>query len=254
MHRFVIGKGPLLVLLHGVGLDHTMWRPMAERLATHHTVLAYDLCGHGQAPPLREPATLEQFTYQLWSEIADLAGPTPFALCGFSMGAMIAQQAAHERAQALSHLVLMCAVHRRSKQQRANVQARFEQARRDGPQSVIDDALARWFTPRFRATHPHVTAEIRHRLATNDAQEFLKAYAMFATADERLAERAGSIACTTLVTTGELDTGSTPAMMHTLSRELPNAEAHLLVGLAHMAALEDPDTVANVLADFLVDR
>ena len=40
-----------VVLLHGVGLDHTMWEPVAELLPTHFDVVAPDLPGHGCGRP-----------------------------------------------------------------------------------------------------------------------------------------------------------------------------------------------------------
>ena len=42
---------PTLVLLHGVGLDHTMWTPVTALLQDDFEVLTPDLLGHGgQAP------------------------------------------------------------------------------------------------------------------------------------------------------------------------------------------------------------
>ena len=43
--------GRPVVLLHGLLFDRTMWWPAAAELATHCTVIAPDLPGHGQSPP-----------------------------------------------------------------------------------------------------------------------------------------------------------------------------------------------------------
>jgi pimeloyl-ACP methyl ester carboxylesterase len=40
-------------------------------------------------------------------------------------------------------------------------------------------------------------------------------------------------------------------MMTTLANELPNGQAQLLNGLAHMAPVEAPEFIAKVLAAFL---
>ena len=42
-----VGEGPALLLLHGLGCDHTTWSPVIDRLAEHYTVIAPDLLGHG---------------------------------------------------------------------------------------------------------------------------------------------------------------------------------------------------------------
>ena len=49
---------PLVVLLHGVGLDHTMWRPVTALLQDEFEVLTPDLLGHGKNAPARDGVTL----------------------------------------------------------------------------------------------------------------------------------------------------------------------------------------------------
>jgi pimeloyl-ACP methyl ester carboxylesterase len=47
------GSGPELVLLHGVGHRRQAWDAVLELLTPHRTVIAVDLPGHGESPPLR---------------------------------------------------------------------------------------------------------------------------------------------------------------------------------------------------------
>lgn len=44
------GAGEPLVLLHGLGSDHTFWYPVLDRLADVHDVVAVDLPGFGSSP------------------------------------------------------------------------------------------------------------------------------------------------------------------------------------------------------------
>ena len=44
------GSRPPLVLVHGVGLDHTMWDLVVDDLAADRLVIRYDLLGHGRSP------------------------------------------------------------------------------------------------------------------------------------------------------------------------------------------------------------
>jgi len=46
------GAGPPLVLLHGVGHRRQAWQVVIGLLAPHRTVIAVDLPGHGESPPL----------------------------------------------------------------------------------------------------------------------------------------------------------------------------------------------------------
>jgi pimeloyl-ACP methyl ester carboxylesterase len=46
------GSGPPLVLLHGLGHRRQAWGPVLDPLTPHRTVIAVDLPGHGDSPPL----------------------------------------------------------------------------------------------------------------------------------------------------------------------------------------------------------
>jgi pimeloyl-ACP methyl ester carboxylesterase len=46
------GTGPPLVLLHGIGLDRAAWDPVVPLLAREREVVAVDLPGFGETPPL----------------------------------------------------------------------------------------------------------------------------------------------------------------------------------------------------------
>ena len=46
------GSGPPLVLLHGIGHRRQAWDAVLGRLTPHRDVIAVDLPGHGESPPL----------------------------------------------------------------------------------------------------------------------------------------------------------------------------------------------------------
>lgn len=46
------GSGPPLVLLHGIGHRREAWDAVLDRLTPHRDVIAVDLPGHGESPPL----------------------------------------------------------------------------------------------------------------------------------------------------------------------------------------------------------
>ena len=52
-HNRRSGAGTPVILVHGVGADLEMWEAVAERLATRHDVVRYDMLGHGASakPP-----------------------------------------------------------------------------------------------------------------------------------------------------------------------------------------------------------
>ena len=97
---------PLTVLIHGAGMDHSVWSLQTRYLAHHgRSVLAVDLPGHGRSggEPL---ATIEELADWV-PHLIDAAGFGQAALVGHSMGAITALEAATrypERVRALALL------------------------------------------------------------------------------------------------------------------------------------------------------
>ncbi len=246
----VTGSGSVVVLIHGVGLDREMWRPLATRLVHRHTIVRYDLAGHGESGSGALGISLAGFADQLEQLLDDLSLHR-VALAGFSLGALVARRFALTHPDKLTRLILISSVFRRRPAQIAAVQSRLDQATEDGPDSIIDAAIARWFTPAFMAREPAAIDRVRARLQRNNRQDFLAAYRIFAEPDRTASEDLRRISCPALVTTGALDCGSTPDMARALAAALGNGRAVILPDLAHMAPVEGADAMAELVLDFL---
>jgi pimeloyl-ACP methyl ester carboxylesterase len=90
----VLGSGPPLVLVHGIGCSHRDWLPVARRLARRHCVLAWDARGHGSCRPVRGSITLARLATDL-AEMIDSFGLDHPVLVGHSMGALVLMQYLH---------------------------------------------------------------------------------------------------------------------------------------------------------------
>jgi len=244
------GRGEPLVLLHGVGLDHTLWDDLAPLLEPDFDVLRYDLLGHGAAPALRGQADIQDFIAQLDAEL-DAVGWQQATVLGYSMGGLIAGAYAAARPDRVSRLVLLSTVFRRTQEEAAAVRARLASAATQDPQEAAKVSLTRWFTPAFQAARPARVAQIEQRLLDNDRESFLSAYALFALGDPLLAQAAPDIECPVLVMTGENDVGSNPRMTRELARALPRACARVAPEQRHMLPVEEPGTVAAALRSFV---
>jgi pimeloyl-ACP methyl ester carboxylesterase len=91
------GHGPPLVLLHPLGADRRVWRPVLDALAAERDVLAFDLPGFGASPSLPAgaaptPAALARALGGLLAELG-LAGGRAH-LAGNSLGGWVALEAA----------------------------------------------------------------------------------------------------------------------------------------------------------------
>ena len=97
---------PVVVFLHGAGMDHTIWTMPARYFARHgFDVLAPDLPGHGlsRGTPL---ATIDAMATWLDGLLNTLGVPRA-AVVGHSMGSLIAYTFALARGDAVTALVLL---------------------------------------------------------------------------------------------------------------------------------------------------
>ncbi|TDC25904.1 alpha/beta fold hydrolase [Streptomyces sp. 8K308] len=234
---------PTVVLLHGVGLDHTMWEPTAELLADRFTVLTPDLPGHGTRPPVRDGVTL--------SDLADgvVAGiPAGSHLVGFSLGALVAQHVALRHPESVATLTSVSSVCDRTAEERASVLGRLRTAEADFMASAAA-SLKRWYDG--TDVHPDQVARTEATLLSNDVGSFLNCYRVFATADAQLAPDLAAIAVRALAVTGENDPGSTPEMTHRLAAALPDCRAEIIPRARHMLPVERPEAFVNCLTTFI---
>jgi pimeloyl-ACP methyl ester carboxylesterase len=235
-----------IVLLHGVGLDRTMWERFEAELRqlSDRQVLALDLPGHGAQPPLVRQATLADLA-------GDVAGRLPGRahLVGFSLGALIAQHLARFRPELVASLTSVSSVCLRTPEEAASVASRLAVAAEDFPASV-DASLTRWY-PEGSGVPEDVVARTRTVLLANDIQSYLHAYRVFATADAEIGAELGAIAVPALAVTGELDPGSTPEMTRRLGEALPGARTAVVPGTRHMLPVEQPAALARLVAGFI---
>ncbi|RLQ02993.1 alpha/beta fold hydrolase [Micromonospora sp. BL1] len=89
------GTGPTLVLLHGIGHHWAAWRPLMDRLAEAHDVIAVDLPGFGRSPVPAAglPADMPGLTAAM-VELFDAFGLDRPHVAGNSLGGAIALELA----------------------------------------------------------------------------------------------------------------------------------------------------------------
>lgn len=100
------GRGPALLLLHGVGCDHRTWDPVIDRLAARYTVIAPDLLGHGRSGKPRADYSLGGFANGMRDLLAIL-GIDRVTVVGHSFGGGVAMQFAYQFPQFAERLVMV---------------------------------------------------------------------------------------------------------------------------------------------------
>lgn len=93
MHHVRRGSGRPLLLVHGLGATWQSWSPVLDKLAAEREVIAVDLPGFGQSPPLDGEVTVATLTDAV-SDFITEQGLGDVDMVGSSMGARMVMELA----------------------------------------------------------------------------------------------------------------------------------------------------------------
>lgn len=242
--------GAPIVLLHGVGLDRTIWDAVSAelgRVLPGSEVIALDLPGHGAQPPLTHEVSLGD----LAADVLDRMPAGPVHLVGFSVGALIAQHIAVHHPDRVLTLTCVNSVCDRNGQEAAAVAGRLETAGVDFALGA-ERAADRWFPDGADIPGaPALRDRTRRILLANDVPSYLHVYRVFATGDAELAPELHRITVPVLAVTGSEDPGSTPEMSYRIAERIPGTHVHIIRGARHMVPDTHPELLSALIAELV---
>jgi pimeloyl-ACP methyl ester carboxylesterase len=100
------GSGPALLLLHGLGCDHTTWLSVLDALARRYTVIAPDLLGHGESDKPRADYSIGAFANGM-RDLLTVLDIDKVTVVGHSFGGGVAMQFAYQFPERTERLVLV---------------------------------------------------------------------------------------------------------------------------------------------------
>lgn len=230
---------PVLVLLHGVGLDHTVWQDVVPELHDRFDVRTPNLPGHSGAERVPSDVDLAGLAATVASRLDEGTH-----LVGFSLGALVAQYIAIHRPELVASLTSVSSVCRRTPEERAAVLSRLEVATAD-PATAAAASIDRWFAG--TAVAPQTVEHTRAVLEANDPDQFLACYRVFCSGDAVVGPHLGRITVPSLAVTGSADPGSTPEMTYRLAAAIPGGYAEIVPGARHMLPVEQPRILAGLI-------
>lgn len=249
LYHEISGQGPLLLLLHPVGLDRTFWCGLNEVLSKHYTVVAVDSAGHGNSPDARRPGRMSdrvRDTVELLEEL----DRGPAILIGISFGGMIAQQVALARPDLVSGLVLGGCPGAIPEPFRDAIKNRGADAERSGMEAVVESTLERWFTPMYASNE--AVASVRKRILDNTPSNWAAAWE--AVSEHDAIDRLRCLKIPALVVAGELDLATSLEAKRALAAAIPDSRLVIMPGAPHMMQIEQSQQFADVVGSFLEQR
>lgn len=249
-HAVSRGRGPPVLLVHGLGWDHRLWAATQARLAGRYRTIAPDLRGHG-----RTPATAGGWTVHDLAEdcrrLLDRLAVERCAVVGFSLGGMVAAALAQAVPERVTGLVLAGCVLHVTAEATAATEAMLERARRLGAEAFAREQAAAIWHPAWRAAHPEAVARFVARRAAMDQAALVLAFRCTRGLDLRPGLARLTMPC--LVVAADQDPFVAPAEAAALAAALPAAEGVVLERCGHMLTLERPQRFAALL-DALLAR
>lgn len=100
------GDAPALLLLHGLGCDHTTWEPVIRKLAKKYTVIAPDLLGHGQSAKPRADYSVGGYANGM-RDLLTVLNIDKVTVVGHSLGGGVAMQFAYQFPERTERMVLV---------------------------------------------------------------------------------------------------------------------------------------------------
>lgn len=260
-HFTLLGAGPVLLMLHGIGGGHLAFAPQVETFAgMGYRAVAWDMPGYGSSPPI-EPYTFKGLAERCIALIEALTrsaddpslGPRPVILLGHSMGGMVAQEVVARRPGLVSRLIL-CGTSAAFGKPDGDWQRSFVASRTaplDAGQSMAD--LAATLVPQM--TGPQALPEglrlAQHCMAQVPAATYRRALDCLMGFDRQA--HLAAIRVPTLLLAGEHDRNAPPAVMRRMAEQITGSRYVELPGVGHLQNLEAPEAFDEAVLAFLAD-
>ncbi len=249
LHSRDEGHGPVVLLLHGVGLSHTVWRDVLPALAREFRVIAPDLRGHGRsaAPP--------DATYGFPELEADLLGLLDRKevdgayVVGHSGGALLALRFALDHPERVRGLVMISGSAYTDAHTRSVAQRWTETYQREGPDAFGLRILKDLYYPDWIEAHLDFADQVRAAVQRQDlgpATRWSDAMSKF---DEKA--RVPGLKVPTLIVQAMDDQVVDASHGRILRQSIPGAQIRILAETGHMVPLERPNETTEAIAGFV---
>ena len=237
----VHGQGPVLLLTHGYSATSQMWAGQVEALSKSHTLVTWDMRGHGQSDYPEDPAAYsEAATVADMAALLDAVGAETAIVGGLSLGGYMSlafHRAHQERVRAL--LIIDT-----------------------GPGYRKDEARAGWNATSLKTAERYETEGLgrlaagsvemrtsRHRNAEGLAKA---ARGMLTQRDSSVIESLPTIAVPSIVVVGANDTPFLAASDY-MAAKIPGARKAVIPDAGHAANIDQPEAFNTAILAFLTD-
>ncbi len=243
------GRDDVVILGPSLGADVHLWDLALPTIAAHHSVLRWDLPGHGASVPATDGFTLGELASGVIA-LADSLGIDRFDYAGVSVGGAVGLELARLYPERVKSAAIVCSA---AKIGEASAWAeRAALVRSEGTRATLEATPARWFAPAFRESHPDIVERLMAMIASAHDDSYARVCEALGAFDGR--PTLAAITVPVLVISGELDPGAPPEQGAVIAAAVPGARQVIVAGASHQAVVEKPVEVAALLVDFFAEK
>jgi 3-oxoadipate enol-lactonase len=248
----VMGEGPAVVFLHGIGGNRTNWHEQIPAVAAAgFTAVAWDARGYGRSDDYEGPLDFADFSHDL-ARMLDHLQVERAHLVGLSMGGRILQDFYPRYEQRVARLVLCCTFPGFDQSFTPEKREAFVRLRRDPllagkePADIAPVVARTLIGP--KATEAHY-----QRLVESMAMLHKASYIKTVEATTHYDRRAvlSRIAVPTLLVFGGADPLTPPSIGEHMRAEIAGARLVVLPDAGHLINIECPEAFNRTLLAFL---
>ncbi len=247
----VIGGGPPVVFLHGVGGNKTNWRRQLHALSCDFTAIAWDARGYGESDDYEGPLHFSDFGNDL-IRLLDHFAIERAHLVGLSMGARILMEVAARELDRVATLTLADCFYGFESALSPEKQDEYVELRerplREGKTfaDLAPRLIESLVSPDCAAA---IREELRQSILALRPESYLKT--LRASVGYEQSAHLHELDRPTQLIFGELDLLTPPSIGKEMVELLPDARLDVLADAAHLSNLEQPDAFNQVLHRFL---
>jgi 3-oxoadipate enol-lactonase len=245
----VLGEGPPLLLIQGLGYGGRGWGPTLELLAEDFAAAAFDNRGFGASDAPPGPYSVRELVEDARA-VLDAAAFERAHVVAASLGGMVAQELALALPARIDKLVLACTTP--GGVASYPMPAQTVSLMLEAPMMPPDMALRRFVENALGegASEDLVERIVSYRTANPPDLGGWQAQAAAGAMHDAF-DRIGDIAAPTLVIHGTEDAVVDPRNAELLAERIPGARLELLTGCGHLPFWEEPERFVSLIREFL---
>ena len=255
------GSGELIILLPGLGHDHTYFAKTLPLIARAGRVVTPDPRGLGQSSPA-ECYSVEQWAADVLELITHLGAPRAH-LVGSSLGACVCLQAALDDPARVASLTLVAGFSEVDPLLEMNFRTRLKILDAVGLGDLMASHVSMWTLGRTFLASAEGRAQMEKLFASvrkNSPQRyraFIQTILRFGRCEPdqaglpKLTARLGEIRAPTRVICGAEDIMTPPALSEQMAQRIPGARLRVIPQCGHITFTEKPAETAALVVEFL---